>query len=60
MIENKRKHMIKISSFQKKDSMLLIPKLGVLYNIFTCMLTTYKVGLMFILQMWEIKIRKPK
>lgn len=40
--------------------MLLIPKLGVLYNIFTCMLTTYKVGLMFILQMWEMEIRKAK
>lgn len=37
------------------------PKLGVLFNIFTCMLTTYKVGLIiFILSMREIRIKKVK
>lgn len=36
--------MIKISFFQKNDSMLLTSKLDVLYNIFIFMLTTYKAG----------------
>ena len=49
-----------VSTFWGKKFLLLTPKLGVLYYIFTCMLTTYKVGLTFILQMCEVKIRKAK
>lgn len=32
------------SSFLKTNSMLLTPKLGVLYNIFTSMVTTLQSG----------------